>query len=55
MRDARCGIDLGNASHWALKGQGNANAVFGYLGADTSLVSYYAAASQPSGLNKIFL
>ena len=43
-----CEIDLGVSSDWGLKGQGNANAVFGYSGANTSLVSHYTAAAQPS-------
>ena len=31
-------IDLGVSSDWVLKGQGSANVVFGYSGADDSLV-----------------
>lgn len=33
-----CEIDLGVSSGWVLKGQGSANVVFGYSGADVSLV-----------------
>ncbi len=29
----------GNSSEWVLKGEGNANAVFGYVGTDPALVS----------------
>ena len=45
MPDARGEIDVGSATNWALKGQGSANAVFGYSGADASLVRYQAAAA----------
>ena len=31
--------DLGCSADWVLKGEGNASAVFGYFGADISLVS----------------
>lgn len=30
---------IGSSSNWVLKGEGNANAVFGYLGPEPALVS----------------
>ena len=47
-RNDMCEKDLGMSSDWVLKGQGNANAVFGFSGANTSLVSHGTTAVQPS-------